>query len=96
MRSMVTAVLAAAVVLATGTAVPAFERELATYQVATVHICDRGVTPEMQAKYDALVAAVDRAQYGFGRSGSPSNFWGPARPELLFEQCQQSGGTGGD
>jgi hypothetical protein len=94
MRSIVTAVLVATVVLATATAVSAFQKELAAYDAATLHICDQGVTPQVQAKYDALVAALDQAQYGYGRIGSPSNFWGPTSPQMLFEQCRQMGGDG--
>ena len=100
MRSIFALVLAATVVLATASAVPAFEKELAAYGSATVHICDVGVTPEMEAKYHKLVAAVDAAHYGYGRSASPSNFWGPASPKQLFNQCSQlgggDGGAGGD
>jgi hypothetical protein len=94
MRSIFALALAATVVLATASAVPAFEKELAAYGSATVHICDDGVTPEMEAKYQTLVAAVDDAHYGFGRTASPSNFWGPTSPKQLFSQCHQMGGDG--
>jgi|SRR5262245_39866166 len=92
MRFVITASMVATVVLTAATAASAFEKELAAYQAATAKVCQRGVTPQMQAKYEALVAAVDEAKYGFGRTGSPSNFWGPQSPQKLFEQCQQSGG----
>jgi hypothetical protein len=95
MRSLFTAALGVAVVLATATAVPAFQRELTAYDAATLHICEQGVTPQIQAKYEALLVALDDAKYGYGRSGSPSNFWGPTNPRMLFEQCRQSGGDGG-
>jgi len=73
----------------------AFQNELAAYNAATIEVCSQGVTSEMQAKYEALVVAVDKAQYGYGRPGSPSNFWGPTRPEMLFEQCHQGSGSSG-
>ena len=97
MRFLLTQVLAAVVVLATATAVPAMEKELAEYNAVALHVCDRdsGVTPELQAKYDALVASVDKARYGYGRTASPSNFWGPTSPRQLIERCHQSGGDGG-
>jgi hypothetical protein len=94
MRFIVTAVSLATVVLATGTGAHAFQKELAAYDAATLHICEQGVTPQIQAKYDALVTALEEAKYGYGRSGSPSNFWGPMTPQMLFDQCRQSGGDG--
>ena len=96
MRFLHTQVLAAVVVIATSTAVPAMEKELAEYNAAALHVCDgnSGSTAELQAKYGALVASADKAQYGYGRAASPSNFWGPTRPLQLIERCHQSGGDG--
>ena len=95
MRPIFALAFAATVVLATASAAPAFEKELTAYGSATVHICQDGVTPEMEAKYQTLVAAVDAAHYGYGHSASPSNFWGPTSPEQLFRQCHQMGGEDG-
>lgn len=95
MRSILALAVAATVVLVMTSAVPAFQREMAAYDAAIVHLCDDRVTPEVQAKYSALVAALDNAKYGYGRAASASNFWGPTSPEQLFQQCHQAGGSDG-
>jgi hypothetical protein len=96
MRFMVTAAVAAMAVLTTTTAVRAIDKELAAYDAAALQVCERhaGMTPEMQAKYDVLVASLDQAQVGYGRSASPSNFWAPASPQQLVERCVESPGDG--
>ena len=95
MRALVVVLLVAMAVMATAGAAAAYEKELVAYDAATAKICERGVTPDVQAKYDALVAALDKAKYGFGHTASPSNFWGPTGPQALYEQCRQAGGDGG-
>lgn len=67
----------------------AYEAELRAYWQALASICMTGVTPDHVRLYEAVVKAVEAAEYGRGRT---SNFWGPRSPELAYLDCFQAPG----
>jgi hypothetical protein len=67
--------------------VAAFEAEVQRYHDLMAHVCRTGITPRLVAAYEQARLAVEKAQYGGGRS---NNFWGLKTPEQAWLDCVQS------
>jgi hypothetical protein len=65
----------------------AFQAEVDRYHRTAAHVCQTGITPALQAAYEAARQAVERAGAGRGRE---SNFWGLKTPEAFWLDCFQA------
>jgi hypothetical protein len=65
----------------------AFEAEYGAYRQAVSRVCTTKVTPELVQRYQAVLAAIERAKAS-GRA--PANLAGPRPPEMAYLDCFQT------